>query len=170
MYPLKEINTSPAGNTNGEQARTFDMDGGADFRYHFSLSGETQAPQVIVQENGPQLSASEVAALNITKREYQKEYMDYWNSTANLTGTGRPVDGFFCPLAPHAAVIPTQYENVGYTSFVNVLDYSSISIPVTFADKTIDVQGKDPSLSADYINWNCASFPASPVVMSLTPF
>ncbi|KAJ5125854.1 hypothetical protein N7448_005167 [Penicillium atrosanguineum] len=135
-------------------ARTFDMDGGADFRHHFSLSGETQAKQVIVQQNGPQLSASEIAALNITKREYQKEYMDYWNSTAALTGTGRPVDGLFCPLASHAAVIPAQYESVGYTAFVNVLDYSSISIPVTFADKTVDVHGKNLSLSADYINWN----------------
>lgn len=133
------------------------MDGGADFKHHFSLSGEMQAKQVIVQQNGRQMNASEIAALNVTKREYQKEYMDYWNSTAALTGTGRPVDGLFCPLASHAAVIPAQYENVGYTSFVNVLDYSSISIPVTFADKTVDVQGKDESLSADYINWNCES-------------
>lgn len=169
MYPLAELKSSPVGDADVQQARTFDMDGGADFRYHFSLSGETQAPQVIVRQNGPQLSASEVAALNITKREYQKDYMDYWNSTATLTGTGRPVDGFFCPLAPHAAVMPTHFENVGYTSFVNVLDYSCISIPVTFADKTIDVQGKDSSLSADYINWNCEFFPASPGVLSLTP-
>lgn len=138
-----------------QQAKTFDMDGGADFRYHFSLSGETQAPQVIVQENGTQLTASEIAALNVAKREYQKEYMDYWNSTAALTGTGRPVDGIFCPLAPHAAVIPEQYKHVGYTSFVNVLDYSSVSIPVTFADKTVDVEDKDSFLSEEYIDWNC---------------
>jgi amidase len=138
-----------------EQAKAYDMDGGADFRHHFGLSGETQAPQVIVQENGTQLTASEIAALNVAKREYQKEYMDYWNSTAALTGTSRPVDGFFCPLAPHAAVIPGQYKNVGYTSFVNVLDYSSVSIPVTFADKTVDVQGKDLSLTDGYIDWDC---------------
>lgn len=138
-----------------QQAKTFDMDGGADFRYHFSLSGETQAPQVIVQENGTQLTASEIAALNVAKREYQKEYMDYWNSTAALTGTGRPVDGIFCPLAPHAAVIPEQYKHVGYTSFVNVLDYSSVSIPVTFADKTVDVEDKDSFFSEEYIDWNC---------------
>ncbi|OQD67186.1 hypothetical protein PENDEC_c042G06466 [Penicillium decumbens] len=135
-------------------SKTFGMDGGADFRHHFNLSGETQAAQVIVQENGAQLTASGIAALNVVKREYQKDYMDYWNSTAAQTGTGRPVDGVFCPLAPHAAVMPEQFKNVGYTSFVNVLDYSSVSIPVTFADKTVDVQGKDSSLSGEYINWD----------------
>jgi len=138
-----------------QQSKTFGMDGGADFRHHFNLSGETQAAQVIVQENGAQLTASGIAALNVVKREYQKDYMDYWNSTAAQTGTGRPVDGVFCPLAPHAAVMPEQFKNVGYTSFVNVLDYSSVSIPVTFADKTVDVQGKDSSLSGEYINWDC---------------
>jgi amidase len=81
----------------------------------------------------------EVAALNVKKREYQKLYMEYWNSTAELTGTGRPVDGLICPCAPHAAVIPQRYRHVGYSSFVNLLDYTSVVFPVTRADKTIDV-------------------------------
>lgn len=152
---VESLQSTIVDNADMQQAKTFDMDGGADFRYHFSLSGETQAPQVIVQENGTQLTASEIAALNVVKREYQKEYMDYWNSTALSTGTGRPVDGIFCPLAPHAAVIPEQYKHVGYTSFVNVLDYSSVSIPVTFADKKVDVEDKDSGLSEEYIDWEC---------------
>ena len=132
------------------------MDGGTDFKHHFSLSGEDQPSQVIVKKDGVELKASGIAALNIAKREYQKQYMDYWNSTAELTGTGRPVDGVLCPLAPHAAVIPNQYKHVGYTSFVNVLDYTSVSIPVTFADKRIDVQKADSPLSGvDYIDWEC---------------
>jgi amidase len=77
--------------------------------------------------------------LNVKKREYQKLYMEYWNSTAELTGTGRPVDGLICPCAPHAAVIPQKYRHVGYSSFVNLLDYTSVVFPVTRADKTIDV-------------------------------
>lgn len=132
------------------------MDGGADLNHHFSLSGESKAAQIIVTDNEP-LSMTELAALNVAKREYQKQYMDYWNSTAELTGTGRPVDGLFCPLAPHAAVIPTEYNYVGYTSFVNVLDYTSVSVPVTFADKNVDVRPADATTadSAEHVEWKC---------------
>lgn len=103
------------------------------------------------------MTASQIAALNVHKREYQKKYMDYWNSTAALTGTGRPVDGVLCPIASHAAVIPTQYEHVGYTTWVNVLDYTSIAIPVTFADKTVDILPVDESAAAaePHIQWDC---------------
>lgn len=136
------------------------MDGGTDLNHHFGLSGEVQAPQVIVAQGGTDMIASQIAALNVSKREYQKQYMDYWNSTAELTGTGRPVDGFICPLASHAAVIPTQYDHVGYTTFVNVLDYTSISIPVTFADKTVDRLPVDtpPSEAEPHIDWDCKCF------------
>jgi amidase len=134
------------------------MDGGADLTHHFSLSGESKASQVIITDSDP-LSMTELAALNVAKREYQKQYMDYWNSTAELTGTSLPVDGLFCPLAPHAAVIPNEYHYVGYTSFVNVLDYTSVAMPVTFADKSIDVRSAAASTaeSADHIEWNCKS-------------
>lgn len=84
-------------------------------------------------------NALEIAALNVKKREYQKLYMEYWNSTAELTGTGRPVDGLICAVAPSAAVTPGGFNDVGFTSFVNVLDYTSVVIPVTYADKTVDV-------------------------------
>ncbi|KAJ5727268.1 hypothetical protein N7493_005088 [Penicillium malachiteum] len=150
--------------------RIFDMDGGTDIRHHYGLSGETKAAQVIVTENGPEITASALAALNIGKREYQKQYMDYWNSTADLTGTGRPVDGLLCPLAPHAAVIPGQYGNVGYTSFVNVLDYTSVSIPVTFADKTMDLRpGNASDTKFDHVEWDydAETYDGAPVGIQL---
>ncbi|KAF4151134.1 hypothetical protein CNMCM6069_004487 [Aspergillus lentulus] len=119
--------------------QAFTSDGGADIEYHFGLSGEEPAPQIIVDTKLTHKTALEVAALNVKKREYQKLYMEYWNSTAALTGTGRPVDGLICPCAAHAAVIPQKYRHVGYSSFVNLLDYTSVVFPVTRADKTIDV-------------------------------
>jgi amidase len=142
--------------TNPAQHQAFNMDGGADLKHHFSLSGESKAAQIIIND-GESISVTELAALNVAKREYQKQYMDYWNSTAELTGTGRPVDGLFCPLAPHAAVIPNEYHYVGYTSFVNVLDYTSVAVPVTFADKNVDVRSVDTSTpeSAEHIDWKC---------------
>lgn len=77
--------------------------------------------------------------MNVRQREYQKLYMDYWNSTAELTGTGRPVDGVVCPIAPYAAVIPCQYSHIGYSSFLNLVDYTGVAIPVTYADKRVDI-------------------------------
>lgn len=99
-------------------------------------------------EGIPHKSALEIAALNVEKRQYQKLYMDYWNSTAEMTGTGRPIDGVICPCAPHAAVMPHKYAHVGYTAFVNLLDYTSVVFPVTHADKKVDLpQPKDDFLS-----------------------
>jgi amidase len=44
-----------------------------------------------------QVTGGQIAANNVKKREYEKEYLDYWNSAAGMTGTGRPVDAFLMP-------------------------------------------------------------------------
>jgi amidase len=143
-------------NANEQQGKIFEMDGGADLNYHRGLSGEPQPAQVIVSKDGNELTASGISAINVAKREYQKAYMDYWNSTATLTSTGRPVDGFFCPLAPHAAVIPTAYDYVAYTGFVNLLDYTSVAVPVAFADRNIDVHSADVLKGdSEHVRWDC---------------
>ncbi|GAQ45822.1 hypothetical protein AtubIFM57143_006306 [Aspergillus tubingensis] len=115
-------------------SETYDMDGGEDLLSHIALSGEEQIPQCSV-EPVKHFNAREIAELNVQKREYQKKYMDYWNSTAKLTTTGRPVDAVICPTAPHAAVIPGKYRHTGYTTFINTLDYKSLVVPICCADK-----------------------------------
>ncbi|EEQ92593.2 general amidase [Blastomyces dermatitidis ER-3] len=120
----------------------YTLDGGTDAHYQFSLSGEAPIPELSVFFSGvpnPQKTAHQIAAINVTKREYQKEYMEYWNSTAELTGTGRPVDGLLCPVAVFPAARRGKTNYLNYTMFVNVLDYSSIVIPVTTADKAVDI-------------------------------
>ncbi|KAI2827572.1 hypothetical protein CBS147343_4898 [Aspergillus niger] len=117
-------------------SKIYNMDGGEDLLSHIALSGEAQIPQCTV-EPGKHFNAREVAALNVQKREYQKKYMDYWNSTANLTTTGKPVDAVICPTAPHAAVIPGKYRHTGYTTFINTLDYTSLVFPIACADKNL---------------------------------
>jgi amidase len=61
----------------------------------------------------PQYDATQIAAVNVEKRQYQKEYMEYWNSTVQATGTGRPIDAVICPLAPFAAARPGRYSYYG---------------------------------------------------------
>lgn len=60
-----------------------------------------------------QYMASQIAALNVAKRAYQKEYMEYWNSTSALTGTGRPVDAVIVPCAQFPAARPDTYDYCG---------------------------------------------------------
>ncbi|EMC99608.1 hypothetical protein BAUCODRAFT_21378 [Baudoinia panamericana UAMH 10762] len=117
--------------------KIWSFDGGADCLADFELSGEDMAPQAIVNP-APQANASDIMAANIAKREAQKAYMEYWNSTAEVSGTGRPVDAVISPLAPFAAARPTMYSYYGYSVWVNVLDYTSVVVPVTNVDKNVD--------------------------------
>ena len=116
-------------------------DGGKDIHDAFALSGEPVAPQVSMSygvKAFDQADATAIAATNVAKREMQKRYMDYWNSTEELTGTGRPVDGLITPIAPFAAAQREKYSYYGYSTWVNCLDYTSCVIPVTQVDKTVD--------------------------------
>lgn len=63
-----------------------------------------------------EFSASQIAETNVLKRKLQKKYMEYWNSTAQLTRSGRPVDGVIAPLAPFAAARPDMYDYYGEQS------------------------------------------------------
>lgn len=121
---------------------TWRYDGGTDIHSAMALSGEPLAPQVSMtygDKPWEQYSAAQISANNIALREWQKHYMDYWNSTSELTGTGRPVDGLIAPVAPFAAARPEKYTYYGYSTFVNGLDYTAVVIPVTTADKSVDV-------------------------------
>lgn len=120
--------------------RTWLYDGGADIHSAFNLSGEPMANQVlgVYKSRGAEFTASQIASNNVEKREVQKEYMDYWNSTARLTRTGRPVDAVICPANPFAAARPEGHRYVMYTMWVNVTDYSAVVLPITTCDKTID--------------------------------
>ena len=77
-------------------------------------------------------SASKIAANNIAKREYQKEYMEYWNSTVRSTSTGRPVDAILAPLAPFAVARPGRYKYYGCRSFFSRFHISSTESYNTF--------------------------------------
>ncbi|KAK6853699.1 hypothetical protein PG995_010511 [Apiospora arundinis] len=89
-------------------------------------------------------------------RKYQEDYADYWESTKLLTGTGRPVDGIIAPVAATAAVRHDAFHAFNYTIVYNILDYSSLTIPVTKADRNIDIASPyaNPRSPIDEANWN----------------
>jgi amidase len=116
-------------------------DGGKDVCSAFALSGEPMAPQVsFYQSLEKEFAATEIAAINVELRRLKKEYLEYWNSTAEKTGTGRPVDAVISPLAPFPAARREKYKYYGYSTWVNALDYTSVVVPVTNANKKIDMK------------------------------
>jgi amidase len=134
-------------------------DAGKDVRSAFALSGEPMAPQVSFYRSlEKEYTASEIAAINVEVRRLKKEYMEYWNSTVDKTGTGRPVDAIICPLAPFPAARKEKYKYYGYSTWVNTLDYTSVVVPVTNADKSVDkkdegykaIDEQDKKIQDDY--------------------
>lgn len=93
---------------------------------------------------------------NIEVRAYQKEYMNYWNSSAQMTKSGKPVDAIIAPVAPYAALQLESAMGEGYKSsedsphkglalkgiayvpWVNLLDYTAVVIPVSKVDPKVD--------------------------------
>lgn len=65
------------------------------------------------------------------------------------------MDAVILPVAPHAAVIPGKWYYYTYASFVNVLDYTNVVIPVTKADSKIDLfdHNYEPLNEKDKKNW-----------------
>ncbi|KAL0256705.1 hypothetical protein SLS55_009101 [Diplodia seriata] len=116
-------------------ARTWTYDGGRDTIAAFALSGEPQSTDHVVMPwpdpLGDEATASQIAANNVRQRHLQKAYLDYWNTTA--------VDAIIAPVAPFPAARPKLYRYYGYSMWVNLLDYTSVVLPVTAASKELDL-------------------------------
>ncbi|KAL4919314.1 amidase signature domain-containing protein [Aspergillus aurantiobrunneus] len=106
------------------------------------LSGEPFVPEItnLFPNGKPRdpLPLPEYEEVVKHMKDYRKRYMDYWTATAEQTGD-RPVEALLSPVTPYAGVLPGKFYPSTYTSSVNVLDYTSVVIPVTVADKRIDV-------------------------------
>ena len=84
-------------------------------------------------------TALELNATVVRKRQYQKKYLDYWMSTQHITKHKRPIDAIVMPVAPFPAARPEGYDYYGYSMIINLLDYTSVVVPVTTVDKEVDV-------------------------------
>ncbi|KAL6720353.1 hypothetical protein ACLMJK_002274 [Lecanora helva] len=129
-------------------------DGAHDIHHQLDLSGEPLIPPL---RKGMQLREPtpllEYQGLTIEGNKYNEAYCDYWNTTSN--GDGQRVDAVIMPAAPHAAVIPGKFSHNAYTESINLMDYSVVVMPVTTADKSIDVFDHDyePVNETDRMNW-----------------
>lgn len=135
--------------------RIFNADGGHDFRADCELSGEpliqTMSPTEDAHEYAldqplaktlvgepVHISAFELWQLHKEKRDLRKSYLDYWEATKSVTGTGRPVDAIISPAVASVACPHGCNSDAFYTTVCNSLDLAAYAFPVTFADKELD--------------------------------
>lgn len=130
-------------------------DGAHDIHSQLRLSGEPLIPDL--QDSftlRDPMNLLKYQDLTLQGLDYEAEYSDYWNSTANQDG--QEVDAVIMPVAPHAAVVPGKFYHTAYTEVLNLMNYSVVVIPVTKADKDIDVldDSYNPTNDMDRRNWS----------------
>lgn len=75
-----------------------------------------------------------------------KKFLQNWVNTAARTKDGRQIDCIIMPVTSNAGTPNDKFPNyVGYTSIVNLVDWPSLTFPVTRADKNIDVEDTECS-------------------------
>ncbi|OTB07283.1 hypothetical protein M426DRAFT_318298 [Hypoxylon sp. CI-4A] len=130
-------------------------DGSQDIYKQLKLSGEPVIPLFAAHGMRPKPPMELLKFQDLSRQglEFEAQYSDYWNSTAE--DDGQIVDAVIMPVAPHAAVIPGKYYHIDYTESMNLTDYSSVVIPVTKADKLLDPfdQSYRPLNPKDEKNW-----------------
>lgn len=88
--------------------------------------------------------------------DYQCEYVNQWREVEEQLG--KSLDAIIAPVTATAAVRHDQFRYDGYSSIINLLDLTSVTVPVTFADKNIDlarakyraVNGIDEGVNTEY--------------------
>lgn len=67
--------------------------------------------------------------------------MEYLNKIKEFEAkTGRELDAIIAPITATAAIRHNQFKYYGYATAINVLDFTSVVVPVTFADKGVDIR------------------------------
>jgi len=118
--------------------KVYASDGGADVYGVLKESGEPAIPnfQDLINPSLPKLDLNEVWDAQLKKWHYQMAYLKAMEAFEKKHG--RELDAIIAPITPTAAVRHNQFKYYGYATAINVLDFTSVTVPVTFADKEKD--------------------------------
>ncbi|CDR37657.1 CYFA0S01e14312g1_1 [Cyberlindnera fabianii] len=87
----------------------------------------------------PEISTKELWVKQTERILLHEKFLKQWLETSKKTSTGGKVDGIISPLAPLPAAAHGTMAYIGYTSVWNGLDWPTATVPVTRADKDLDV-------------------------------
>ncbi|KAK9449100.1 amidase signature domain-containing protein [Limtongia smithiae] len=130
--------------------RAWTVDGGANIQGDLDASGEPGIPDIMPFVKGfKSLTMPELFTFNKDKLEYKTEFLEYMN--AARSPSGKPIDAWIRPVGVPASVPAGQLKlrYLGYTGLLNLLDYTSVVVPVLKADPAIDLAAPAPGSGAD---------------------
>ncbi|KAJ5211857.1 acetamidase [Penicillium cinerascens] len=118
-------------------------DGSTDVLSNINASGEPSIPNIkdLLNPDKGQINMNELWDVHLKKWDYQSEYLDKWREFEDRLG--KEVDAIIAPITATAAIRHNQFRYYGYASVINLLDFTSVVVPVTFADKSVDVKKAD---------------------------
>ncbi|EYE98212.1 amidase [Aspergillus ruber CBS 135680] len=123
-------------------------DGSTDVYRSINASGEPAIPNIkdLLNPNNPKIDINELWDVHLQKWAYQSEYLTQWRLAEEQLGADKTLDAIIAPITPTAAIRHNRFKYYGYASVINLLDFTSVVVPVLFADKNVDVkkEGYEP--------------------------
>ncbi|CAG8001328.1 unnamed protein product [Penicillium salamii] len=107
---------------------------------NLKASGEPVLPynKRVLKSTKSHLNVNELWEIQLKQWEYQSKYLERWRKFEEETGT--KLDAIIAPVAATAAIRHGQFRYYGYSSVINLLDFTSAVVPVTFAQKSVDLK------------------------------
>ncbi|TVY88738.1 Acetamidase [Lachnellula willkommii] len=90
----------------------------------------------LINPSLPKIDMNELWAVQLQKWAYQSEYLEQFRLAEETLG--KEIDAIIAPITPTAAIRHNQFKYYGYASAINLLDFTSVVVPVTWADKNVD--------------------------------
>jgi Asp-tRNA(Asn)/Glu-tRNA(Gln) amidotransferase A subunit family amidase len=87
----------------------------------------------------PAMSLEKVRELQEKRNVLQKKFLKVWKDTS-----GKEIDAFICPVAPHPVPPIDRWNGVSYTSSFVLLDYPAGTVPIRNFEKS-DTRGELPN-------------------------
>lgn len=84
------------------------------------------------------LNANQLGEVQLKQWEYQRKYLERWRRFEEENGT--ELDAIIAPVAATAAIRHGKFRYYGYSSVISLLDFTSAVVPVTFAQKSVDLK------------------------------
>ncbi|KAJ5590890.1 acetamidase [Penicillium hetheringtonii] len=118
-------------------------DGSTDVLNSINASGEPAIPNIkdLLNPDKGKIDMNQLWDVHLKKWNYQSEYLDKWREFEETHG--KEMDAIIAPITATAAIRHNQFRYYGYASVINLLDFTSVVVPVTFADKSVDVKRSD---------------------------
>ncbi|KAH6625931.1 amidase signature domain-containing protein [Boeremia exigua] len=123
--------------------RIYASDGGDDVYATLKASGEPAITNFsdLIDLTLPKLDTDKIWDANLDRWQYQMEYLD--QIRAFEEENHRELDAIIALITPTAAIRHDQFRYYGYASVINLLDFTSVVVPVTFANKNVDVKDEN---------------------------